>query len=393
MKYDIIIAGAGLGGLSFLNTFMEGEFPDWRILVIDQDRKDSNDRTWSFWTTSPPHLSCAGSLNWQHLGFASDNFQRYDQIAPYRYYTIRGIDFYNEVLSKARAHANIHFVQDEILAITQRNNEVRVRTRQSVHEADHVIDSITRPKNISDYLCNSQNFLGWEIKVPRPTFEVTKPLLMDFRVAQSEAPSFVYVLPYSETEALVEYTQFSKTREFDQKQYAVELQSYIQKVMGLEHYDTYHEEQGAIPMTNYPFTRRLGRVFRIGTVGGDTKPTTGYTFMNVQKHAIEILDILSGKEVKVASRPRFRFYDNLLLEIIAHAPQAVKPIMTRLFQSQPMHRVLKFLHEDSNLAEEIGIFAQLPWAPFLKALKDQTYAIFTENDRADAHSSRELVAR
>jgi len=45
-KYDHIIAGGGLAGLSLAYKLsLEEAYKDKRILVIDKDKKQSNDRT------------------------------------------------------------------------------------------------------------------------------------------------------------------------------------------------------------------------------------------------------------------------------------------------------------------------------------------------------------
>ena len=51
-----------------------------------------------------------------------------------------------------------------------------------------------------------QHFLGQEIQVDKPVFDPSTAILMDFRVDQSKGMHFIYLLPYSPTEALVEST-------------------------------------------------------------------------------------------------------------------------------------------------------------------------------------------
>ncbi len=392
MNYDVIVAGGGLGGLSFLHHYLKMSPPDLRVLVIDQSPKDTNDRTWSFWSSEVPDFHCALRATWEYLGFASDQFTKYERIDPYQYYTIRGLDFYSEVLTEARNIESIEFLQDHVVSISDHGDSVSVLTSHGLFRGKYVVDSITKPANLGSYLCNWQNFLGWEVQAPSAVFDVDRPLLMDFRTSQEEAASFLYLLPFSETSALVEYTQFTPKREFSTVAYTHALSSYIENTLNLYNFRVLHEEQGSIPMTNYPFQRRLGNVFRIGTVGGDTKPTTGYTFVNVQKHAKEIVAAICAKEV-VSSKgqSRFRFYDSLLLDIIARFPQAVEPIMSSLFRNQPISRILRFLHEDSTLSEEVSIFSRLPWSPFLKVLIDKNYATSTETDYSDAQRSPELI--
>jgi lycopene beta-cyclase len=48
-KYDFIIAGGGLAGLSLAYYMNQTVLREKSILIIDQDTKTKNDRTWCFW--------------------------------------------------------------------------------------------------------------------------------------------------------------------------------------------------------------------------------------------------------------------------------------------------------------------------------------------------------
>jgi lycopene beta-cyclase len=75
---------------------------------------------------------------------------------------------------------------------------------------------------------------------------------MDFRTIQREGTSFVYVMPFSATEALVEYTLFSKSL-LEDGDYDVALKDYVHNVLGLLDYEILEKEFGVIPMTNCAF--------------------------------------------------------------------------------------------------------------------------------------------
>ncbi|MEL6560018.1 MAG: hypothetical protein AAFQ94_17645, partial [Bacteroidota bacterium] len=113
-----------------------------------------------------------------------------------------------------------------------------------------------------------------------------------------------------------------------------------------------------------------------GISGGGLCITTGYTFVNVQKHAVNILKCLSGMPVDKTDNSRFRFYDTLLLQIMLEQPTLVKTIMKFLFKNQPMSRVLKFLDEETVVLEEMIIMGQLPWKPFLSTLFKRSQRVF-----------------
>ena len=55
--------------------------------------------------------------------------------------------------------------------------------------------------------------------------------------------------------------------------------------LGLDNYTIVEEEFGVIPMTNTNFPFFKDGMYYIGTAGGQTKASTGYTFRFIQKQA------------------------------------------------------------------------------------------------------------
>ena len=54
-----------------------------------------------------------------------------------------------------------------------------------------------------------QHFVGWEVKAAAGAFDPTTAILMDFRCDQTQGMHFIYCLPFSDQEALIESTLFS----------------------------------------------------------------------------------------------------------------------------------------------------------------------------------------
>jgi len=51
--YDFIIAGGGLAGLSLAWYLVHSRLRDSRILLLDKEPKQKNDRTWCYWSNRP----------------------------------------------------------------------------------------------------------------------------------------------------------------------------------------------------------------------------------------------------------------------------------------------------------------------------------------------------
>lgn len=213
-----------------------------------------------------------------------------------------------------------------------------------------------------------QHFKGWVIETSQPVFNPRKATLMDFRVAQQPQTTFVYVMPFSTTRALVEYTIFSEEVLEDEK-YENALQNYISKYIG--ECRIIEKEFGVIPMTNYRFPVSQGSIINIGTAGGQTKASSGYTFQFIQKQTKQIVDNLlrTGSPLPIAnaSSGRFGLYDSTLLNILYHDKVPGDYIFTQLFKHNKATEILRFLDNETSLWDEWRIIKVLPKLAFTKA--------------------------
>ena len=66
-----------------------------------------------------------------------------------------------------------------------------------------------------------------------------------------------------------------------QKDYDQQIKEYIEKKLNLKNYKITYKEVGAIPLF-YPSFKSEKNKINIGTAGGMTRLSTGYTFLNIQ---------------------------------------------------------------------------------------------------------------
>ena len=118
------------------------------------------------------------------------------------------------------------------------------------------------------------------------------------------------------------------------------------------------------------FQHATDQIIFIGTPGGAIKPTTGFGFKQMHAHASALARALKNNtHLPTLHRTlRFRVYDILLLQILKSHPHRGKEIFERLFRTQPIQRILKFLDEQTKISEEIAIFVRLPIGLFLRSL-------------------------
>jgi lycopene beta-cyclase len=374
-RYDFVMLGAGAAGLGLAFALVSSPLANREILIVDKDTKTSNDRTWSFWTPNLIPFDSIVYRSWEHLDFRGVKFQKRFKLDPYRYQTIRGIDYYNSIRSELAKHANVHWIQGNVEGVEDDRMAARVVVDGDELEADWVFDSRIMPQEIQQnparYRYLKQHFLGWEIETRSPAFDSSAVTLFDLRTEQREGLCFFYILPFDDRRALVEYTLFSANL-LPREDYEQALRGYIQEDLGVSEYHIADEEQGVIPMTNHPFPRRLGkRIMAIGTRGGRVKPSTGYAFARIQKDSQAMVRSLvsQGHPFAVpASSARRKFYDALMLEVIAAQGAQTRPVMTAMFENNSIQSIFRFLDEESSIIEDLRMLASLPPRPFLKAL-------------------------
>ncbi|MBB1285417.1 lycopene cyclase [Flavisolibacter sp. BT320] len=374
--YDYIIAGAGCAGLSLaVHMVHQAALQEKRILLVDNASKNHNDRTWCFWEKEAGLFEPVVCKHWDTLWFHSDLYSKALTIDPYRYKMIRGIDFYRYCMDALKTFSNVTFLQGSVESFIPGNN-TGVVVNGTAYTAHYVFNSIPpqKPALGKKHVWLLQHFKGWMIETPEPVFDPAAATLMDFRVSQKRGTTFCYVLPVSPTKALVEYTLFTPSL-LPQEEYAEELKAYIEHYLKLEAYQVTESEFGIIPMTNYPFPRGENNIINIGTAGGQTKGSSGYTFYFIQQHSKKIVEqLIQGKHPQVeTSAKRFHFYDSVLLEVLRQNKLEGAAIFSQLFQKNKPQPVLAFLNNASTLPTEVGIISSLPTLPFLKAAIRQVF--------------------
>jgi lycopene beta-cyclase len=129
------------------------------------------------------------------------------------------------------------------------------------------------------------------------------------------------------------------------------------------------EEFGAIPMTNFPFSKGDGAIINIGTAGNQTKASSGFTFRFIQKHSDAIINALvAGKDPHITTtltKKRFALYDSTLLNILQHKKMGGDKIFATLFKHNSPQRILRFLDNETNLIEELKIMSTVSVNVFL----------------------------
>ena len=354
-----------------------GKFSDKKILLVDRVHKNANDRTWCFWEKNESFFEQIVYKKWPVLWFHAPGFSSRNAIHPYQYKLIRGIDFYNYCFDIIKKADYVDHRIADVQRVISTDAGTWIELPEEKITADFIFSSIIPPPQKGEGVFELlQHFTGWVINTKEDVFNSEEATLMDFRVPQDSGTTFYYVMPFDAKRALVEYTLFSEAVEPREK-YDAALKEYISHTLHIQEYSIESEEFGVIPMTNRKFPERTNNIIYIGTAGGNTKPSSGYTFQFIQKHSVRIIEALINKNSPFGARSffdkRFDFYDSTLLNILAHKKMAGVDIFTQLFRENNITDVLQFLDNETTLSQEWRLVSVLPTKLFMRSAFQQLF--------------------
>lgn len=358
--YDIAVIGGGLAGLSVLYHLQRaGKLAGKSVLLVDPEgRKTAHDRSWSFWEAEPGPFEDLVYHRWPVVT-VHDQARNLDcDISPYVYKLIRSTEFYthvNEVIDKIEGLERVAARAEDVRA---EGDYVHFSVNGELAIANLAFSSLPlhlRPRQISQpYL--DQHFRGWFIETTDDTFDPGRASLMDFRTPQHGETRFFYVMPFSKRRALIEIAIFSnnhlETAEYDRL-----ISTYIYDHWTRAGYEITHTEAGNIPMTTYPFPVRDRNLIYIGMRGGATRPSTGYTFLALQRQLLGLVqNFPSMKHLAPWPKKHLR-YDAALLRILQNEELPGARLFVDMFADNPPERILAFLNGETTFAQELKFMA------------------------------------
>lgn len=372
MKYDFIIAGGGCAGLSMLDRILSNQnLSSKSILLVDKQDYQVNDKTWCFWEKGEPWYAFLVAKSWDRINFADRDGVISSLASPFRYHMIRSLDFYQYILNRLENFPNVKLVKGWISEIGETDQSGYIVADGQRFEAETVFNSFYGFENQKPAFSLHQHFKGYFIRTTQPIFEGKGVYLMDFRIPQIKGPSFMYVLPMSAREALVECTYFTENT-FHETVYHSQIKQYLEEIWNLKTYEIVEEEYGIIPMKDATFKEKVGsKIINLGAIAGAVKPTTGYAFKNIQRRCDFLINQISPTKKSLPNlnnSKRFRFYDKLLLFLMTTEGETSASIFSALFRKNSFPIILKFLDERTNILEEAFLFLTLPKRRFIKAL-------------------------
>ncbi len=150
--------------------------------------------------------------------------------------------------------------------------------------------------------------------------------------------------------------------------YDIQLEKYIKETLKIKNYKINYQEEGMIPLF-YPLYEKEKNKINIGTAGGMTRLSTGYTFLNIQEQSKYIREnienISNTKKYEIAKK--YQFLDEIFLRVLKKHPEKMSDIFFKMFNVSPK-TVIKFLSNKSNFLEDLSIILKMPKWTFIKSL-------------------------
>lgn len=383
MTFDFAIIGAGVSGLclAWLLTDPASPLRDRSILLIDGADDEDELRALSFWSRGDIALEPLVRHSWRALKVFDGQRELLLPLRQHTYRTLFFTDLQRETKARLARQPQHRIVSGRLQSLVQAEDgrAVSLLVDGTSYEARWAFDSRFRRSALRvdtrRWHLLQQHVQGWIVRTEHDAFDPGTATLIDFRELGAESgpagsgpargTRFVYALPFSRREALVELVSLSPVDA------AAQLRAYLLQACGVERFTIVAREGGVTPLTEVPFEPREGaRVRRIGIASGCIKPSTGYALTRILDEAAAILRSLErhGDPFHTPRASRvYRLLDGVLLELWEHEPALLPALFTSLFARNPPDRVLRFLDESAGVGEVLRLIASLPALPFLRA--------------------------
>ena len=367
---DVVIAGAGLSGLSLAVALLDAGLPDdARIMLLDpRDTLSGADRTWCFFDLVPHAFDSAITHRWKHWRVRNGAHEVIRSAPGIAYCRIPGDRFYDLALERiAAAGRRVEVVPNVTVEnLESRGAHVDIQTGAGVLRARLAMDSrppvLKRAHDDGKDVHLLQHFRGRVVRSTEPVFDLDTVTLMDFDVTQEHGIHFIYVLPFDTHTALIESTFFTD-RVLPDEVYGTAIENWLARRHPDVVFQTISHESGVIPMTTKPFDPWPSpRVVRIGTAGGHVKPSSGYAFLAVQRfvgefapRVISALRTGGFAEPPAARSPRTTVLDTIFLSYLRSCPDRAPETFFRLFERVPPGVLARFLSDSGTVADDVTV--------------------------------------
>jgi lycopene beta-cyclase len=391
---DLIIIGAGAAGLSLLLSLDDLNYP-YNVTVLERNNGPSNDRIWSFWDNTlkakkcpniPSYINAIISHKWSNWTLTTDQRSYAMGNSAYQYCSLRSEDL--SALAQKRANENPKFniiYNCDVTSLSSHDDLCSVTTRSEQLIAHKVVDTRPPPidKNHDGLL---QCFYGEEITVEAEVFEPTSVKLMHQLKHSVLGLEFVYILPFSAEQALVEFTCFSP-HSIAKPLLKARLAEIIKDLVKEHKYFIERTESAVLPMyiinkntpnTDYNTQDQTTHIAALNTrnirfagiAGGSMRAATGYSFLSSQRWANQCAYQLNYYNVFSNHEPIsaiYRSMDMIMLKVLRDDLSMGVKIFEQMFKKVKPDRFARFMIQQATFFDFLHVIWAMPKTPFFKA--------------------------
>lgn len=372
---QLVIAGGGLAGC-LAALALARRRPEVDILLIEQGQCFGGKHTWSFFDSDVDEEDC-----WLVEPLIACMWDSHDVRFPQRTRTI-GLG-YNSISSEKLdqvVRSSLRPDQYRLGAAVKEVAETHVLLKGGERiEAPGVIDA--RGAGVLPGLDLAwQKFVGRTYRCASP-HKCDRPIIMDAVVEQDSGYRFVYTLPFSATELLVEDTYYSASPVLDVPLLRGRIDSYMNR-RGWSPATLYGEEKGVLPVAlggdlSEIWTSDQPAVARLGLRGGFFHPTTGYSLPDAVRNAALLAQQADLGSVSLHTFYRQRahalwderaFYRMLNRLLFRAATPSKRYRVLQHFYRLPESRIARFYAGRSTALDKLRILSGRPPVPIGKAI-------------------------
>ena len=398
VRENMVILGAGLSGLLTAWRCLELN-PKLKITLIDANSEIAGDHTWSF------NLNDIDTeLQKWVRPFIAHQWEAYDVKFPTRQRTLN-ITYctgnsetlkscVRPLIDSGRLSLKLNSrVQDigEDIVFLEGGEEI---------QSALILDARGFEPNPERYL-GYQKFVGHVIRTEQP-HGVERPIIMDATVPQLGGYRFVYCLPYSDTELLVEDTYYTDGADMKSQEVDARIRDYIESQLNITSYEVARRETGILPIT-IAIKPDVYAPMSIGIRGGYYHAVTGYSFPDAAKVADrlahQILSLVNGGQ-KITNRNLQLAMQNMQREHYS-AERFFRLLNRMLFRAaKPQERYMvlqrfyglgeglieRFYAGDLTWRDKVRILIGKPPVPVFKALQNLSESAFIRRERNKGNS-------
>ena len=367
-SFDCLIVGGGLAG-PLLFCALKAQNPSARVLLIERGSLIGGNHTWCFhesdiaWAQSP-WIRKLISKSWQGYDVL---FPQYKRTIDTAYHAIKSQDLHRLLVEQ---YADDILLEMRVESLN--SSSVTLASGETL-KASCVVDArgwgeVTRPVGY-------QKFVGLDLKLKK-NHGRDRVLLKDVLIPQIDGYRFIYILPWSDNELLIEDTYYSESPELDQEVIQERILSYAQTA-GFEVEQILRVESGCLPLVDHS-AHQADDVLRLGASSLEYQPVTGYSFPQTFCRVVALAQLnhfnhqqwqqVLAQHAGVDRRQR-RYFHLLNKMLFLAARPCERYLVLQRFYQLPAPLIERFYQGRLKFADQLRILVGRPPVPLWRAIK------------------------